>query len=154
MADNIDMTPGIGKTVATDEIGGIHYQRVKVGSGVDGVWNDASASTPIPMSLYDGAGNLIASLPVLGNSVQINASFARPADTTTYTIGDAVSNSTSAPTVLTFTGIARTSGGTGYITKALLATDKKDATFRARLHLFSTAPTAINDNAVQTFLWA
>ena len=43
MADNIDITPGAGKTVATDEAGpGRHYQRVKLTDGAEGSANHAS----------------------------------------------------------------------------------------------------------------
>ena len=36
MADNLLVTPGSGATVATDEVGGAHYQRVKIQIGADG----------------------------------------------------------------------------------------------------------------------
>lgn len=36
MADNIDVTPGTGKTVATDDVGGAQYQQVKINIGADG----------------------------------------------------------------------------------------------------------------------
>jgi hypothetical protein len=47
MADNIGVTPGAGATVATDDIGGVHYQFNKL---VDGTLN---STTPIP---GDGSG--------------------------------------------------------------------------------------------------
>jgi len=37
MSDNIDVTPGTGKTVATDDVGGAQYQQVKINIGADGV---------------------------------------------------------------------------------------------------------------------
>lgn len=37
MADNLDVTPGSGKSVATDDVGGIHYQKIKLDGGGDGV---------------------------------------------------------------------------------------------------------------------
>lgn len=43
MADNIAISAGTGTTVATDDIGGTHYQRVKLSLGADGTANDASA---------------------------------------------------------------------------------------------------------------
>lgn len=43
MADNVDITPGTGATVAADLIGGALYQRVKLSLGADGTGNDASA---------------------------------------------------------------------------------------------------------------
>lgn len=36
MADNIDVTPGTGKTVAADDVGGALYQRIKKAIGPDG----------------------------------------------------------------------------------------------------------------------
>lgn len=43
MADNVDFTPGSGATGATDDIGGVHYPRVKIALGPDGTANDAEA---------------------------------------------------------------------------------------------------------------
>lgn len=40
MADNIDVTPGTGKTIAADEIASILYQRVKLSIGADGSATD------------------------------------------------------------------------------------------------------------------
>ena len=42
MADNVDITPGAGATVATDQIGGRHYQRMKLTGGAEGSENHAS----------------------------------------------------------------------------------------------------------------
>jgi hypothetical protein len=36
MADNIDITEGSGKIVATDDVGGVQYQRIKLDLGTDG----------------------------------------------------------------------------------------------------------------------
>lgn len=52
MADHMTLNPGAdGAVVATDEIGGVHYQRVKVGHGADGAFNDVSAGSPLPVSI-------------------------------------------------------------------------------------------------------
>ena len=48
MADNVDITPGSGATVATDDAGGVQYQRVKVAHGADGSATDTSATNPLP----------------------------------------------------------------------------------------------------------
>jgi hypothetical protein len=43
MADNIDISPGSGATVATDEVAsGRHYQRMKLTDGAEGSENHAS----------------------------------------------------------------------------------------------------------------
>lgn len=83
----------------------------------------------------------------------ITAEFTRPADTTAYAANDAVSNSTSAPTILTFSDVARVAGGTLYIVKAELCTDQAACVASFRLHLFTTSVTPINDNAALTSLW-
>lgn len=59
MADNVAITAGAGTTIASDDIGGVQHQRVKVGSGADGVYNDASATNPLPALLYDAAGSVL-----------------------------------------------------------------------------------------------
>lgn len=53
MADNIDVTPGSGRTVAADEVGGALYQRVKISVGADGSAGDMTA----------GAGSVGATTP-------------------------------------------------------------------------------------------
>lgn len=51
MADNVVLNPGTGgSTVAADDIGaGVLAQRVKPVWGADGVGNDASTATPLPV---------------------------------------------------------------------------------------------------------
>lgn len=57
MADNIDVTPGTGKTVAADEIAGALHQRVKITVGADGT-NDGDVSDANPMPIDDAGGSL------------------------------------------------------------------------------------------------
>ena len=68
MADNLGYTPGTGATVASDDIGGIQYQRVKVTTGVDGVANDVSATNPMPVTgtLDDGVDASTAKMLLVG----------------------------------------------------------------------------------------
>lgn len=50
MADNVQLNSGSGgESLATDDVGGVQYQRVKLTWGVDGVATDASASNPLPV---------------------------------------------------------------------------------------------------------
>lgn len=51
MADDLELNPGSGgATAATDDIGGIHYQRVKIVHGADGVADgDVARSSPLPV---------------------------------------------------------------------------------------------------------
>lgn len=50
MPDGVPITAGAGTTVATDLIGGVHFQRVKATFGVDGAAVDVSASDPFPVT--------------------------------------------------------------------------------------------------------
>jgi hypothetical protein len=50
MTDNVPITPGVGSNIATDDIGGVHYQRVKATFGVDGVAVDVSDTNPFPVT--------------------------------------------------------------------------------------------------------
>ena len=50
MADNVVITPGVGKTIATDDVGSVHYQRCKISIGADGSASDV-ASDPSTSAL-------------------------------------------------------------------------------------------------------
>lgn len=53
MADNLGYTPGSGATVASDDIGGVQHQRVKISVGEDGSATDLSATNPMPVLVSD-----------------------------------------------------------------------------------------------------
>lgn len=91
MADDVPITAGTGTNVATDDIGGRHFQRVKVTQGVDGTATDVSSTNPLPTMAPDftagptnitvtdtagggapgGAGALISTAPTAGSFVAI-----------------------------------------------------------------------------------
>jgi hypothetical protein len=50
IADNVSITAGAGTSVASDDIGGVQYQRVKITHGPDGTADDASAAAPLPVT--------------------------------------------------------------------------------------------------------
>lgn len=137
MADNVAITAGSGTTIAADDVGsGVLQQRVKITWGADGTGNDVNTTTP---------------LPVQGSAATISTSKTRPNDTTAYAANDAWSDSTSAPTALTFTSVFRASGGTALITGLdVISSANKATALQGELWLFDTAPTAINDNAAFT----
>lgn len=49
MADNVAITEGTGTSIATDDIGGVQFQRVKVTYGDDGSATDVSSSNRLPV---------------------------------------------------------------------------------------------------------
>lgn len=87
----------------------------------------------------------------LGRLVTLSTDVTRQAaDTTTYAINDALSNSTSAPTSggFTFTGAGRASGGSGIISDIIITSMANPALLLAgELWIFNQAVTNINDNA-------
>jgi hypothetical protein len=164
VADNVQITQGSGTTIGTDEVtnlngstvSAVQIQRVKLCHGTDGSAKDTSTQDPVPTAPQSGGSAVSPTnpLPVAGQAVPIQATMARPADTSAYTAFDTISTSTSTPAVITFSNVARINGGTGYITKARGVTNQVTCTARTRLHLYNVAPTAINDNAPQTLLYA
>lgn len=181
MADNVTIpTTGTGSTtpsIATDDVSGQHYQRVKISDGVADSSTHLSVVTedvasagaetgilamvkrsdaPANTSGTDGdfeylqvSGGRLWTAP-LGFPVTVQTDVTRPADTTAYAVGDAISDSTSAPTSggFTFTNAARKSGGSGIILDATFATSNDPATrLSGELFLFDTSVTNINDNA-------
>ena len=49
MADNVAITAGAGTTIASDDVGGVQYQRMKVAFGVDGAASDVHNDNPFPV---------------------------------------------------------------------------------------------------------
>jgi hypothetical protein len=133
VADNIDITPGSGKTIGTDEvtIGAVlqHVQRMKL---VDGT---------------DGGTELVPGTAARGLSVDPRAKVIRTAITPTisttpaYTAGDVLG------TLQTISNAARTSGGTGQVL-SICVLDKTQAQ-RASMDLlfFDRTVTVAADNA-------
>lgn len=95
MADNLDVTPGTGATMAADEVTinaiAVKVPRAKISIGAESAYEgDVSSALPMPvrsMSRFISMG-----------------SFTRPGDTTAYTVGDLVANSTTAGSVVALSG--------------------------------------------------
>ena len=87
-------------------------------------------------------------MPYTSVPTPITATFTRPNDTTAYASGDQVSNSTSAPVAMTFTGCSRTELSSGLITSVMLMDETNQGTLGSfEVWLFDTIPTINNDNA-------
>jgi hypothetical protein len=68
MADNVDITPGTGATVAADLIGGALYQRIKIALGADGSATDLGLgqqlkTASLPVVLASDTDPLVVSGP-------------------------------------------------------------------------------------------
>jgi len=60
MADNTTLNTGAGgDVIATDDIGGVKYQRVKVTFGVDGAAADVTAAVPLPTQVINTSRTFI-----------------------------------------------------------------------------------------------
>jgi len=133
MADNSIRTPGSGESIATDEA----------------TYSGDTAKVQI-VRLVDVTGSEGSKTIQTPRFVMCSADVTRPADTTAYTVNDALSNSTSAPTSggFTFANAAAVSGGAGIITDAIVATSVDTGIgIQGELWIFDRAVTNINDNA-------
>lgn len=177
MADGVAITAGSGTTIFTDDLGASgHAQYMKLLDGTNNsalvlnvVEDQASApgdpgivamarrtDTPATTTGTDGdyealqvSGGLLWVRP-LGLLVQCQTDITRPADTAVYTAGDALSDSTSAPTSggFTLTGAARVSGGAGVIMAMNVSSSNDPATrLSGEIFIFNTSVTNVNDNA-------
>ena len=166
MADNYNIRDASNTpiSIAADEVSaGVYSPRVTpyVGGA------DVAVANPLPVNITTSANISVTPLvggsavsttnpvPVMGNLTITSGSFARPADTTAYAVGDMVANSTSAAGLVTLANVTRTAGGTGYITRATIVTDHKANPSSYRVHLFNNATVTIsNDNAPFRELYA
>lgn len=141
MADNTTLPlTGSGDATAVyadDDISSVKYPRVKLIHGINGT-NDGDTARTNPY-------------PVAVPLKSVTANFTRPSDTTAYAVGDVVCNSTSAPTVLTFSGMANSNGLGGVLQTAFLYLGSNPSTKPVYdLFLFDTSPTIDNDNSTFT----
>ena len=88
----------------------------------------------------------------VGRCRSVYGTFTRPNDTTTYAIGDVISDSTSASTVLTFSNAVPQSGGSSILQQVTMVVGEYQTTkLSADLFLFDTAPASYGvDNAAFT----
>lgn len=144
--------------------GGIVYTEDTASGGAESLTLMGAVRQDTPSATTSASGDYanlktdsVGRLWVHGTVFDVNRiaySFTRPADTTAYTAGDAISNSTSAPTIISFAN-ASTATGTGGIITGITISKSTAATggARFRLYLYSTSVTAVNDNTAfaQTF---
>jgi len=103
--------------------------------------------------MSDFSSNPSNPLPLLrSDNFTVTVTKTRPADTTTYAVDDAVSESTSAGTVWTFANMARNPGEGGMLQGLdLIISTAQSLKFDGELWLFDTAPASgLNDNAAWT----
>jgi hypothetical protein len=75
MADNIDVTPGTGATIAGDLIAGAIHQRIKITVGDDGTNDgDVSKTNPLPVVNPTGATIVLGTVIVSNSTVTITGS--------------------------------------------------------------------------------
>lgn len=111
----------------------------------------AASTSPASSDVVLGVQQVRVDGSVDPTMTRVSVTLTRPNDTTAYAAGDAVTDSTSAPTVLTFSSAARAAGKTGDIVRALMVDSANVATKGSfELWLFNASVTPDNDNAVFT----
>lgn len=117
MADGFIATQGTGTTIATDDVGGVHYQRVKVTHGADGSATDVSTASPMPVTLANTGTNATPVVVDLGvnNDVTVTGTVTVASHAVTNAGTFAVQNTAATPAgtnnigdvdVLTINGVA------------------------------------------------
>lgn len=167
MADNVAITAGSGTNIATDDVAGVHFQKMKLYASTDGtesplsraedaahtdgdhgllmfgVRNYAGAGTDGDYSALsvasDGNLRVDSHKDALRISQQTTTGEITTA-TTAYVAGDAVGP------VFTFANAARASGGTGIITGVTL-TDASSIIGAYDVVIFRASFTATSDNS-------
>lgn len=132
MADNVPITAGSGTDIATDDVSGSHYQKMKLytseADSAEGIGDDDKGSQ---RSLW------VSNRP--RSATQEQASAGLTTSTTGYSIGDTLG------TGWTFTNMASVSGGLGRIT-GIRIYDKADIMSSITLFLAAASVTFGTDN--------
>lgn len=69
MADNVAITAGVGTTIATDEVSGAHFQRVKLDLGVEGSSDPCETFVPVQ---FHAPTQVTGTITANGQSVEIS----------------------------------------------------------------------------------
>ena len=118
MADNTTLNAGTGgDVIASDDIGGVKHQRVKVEFGADGSATDVSAANPLPSAVYSRTSKVAVTPTVT---------------TAAYTAGNVVGG------ILTFSGVFD-SANAGML-QAIRVRAKSVQTAGLKLYLFPSSP--------------
>lgn len=129
MADNLTVTPGSGASVATDDIGGQHFQRMKVALGLDGTHaSDLNGSAA--RGAFVDPRLLVATVAVTPTIT-----------TAAYTSGDCLGG------LMEFANTARSAGGSGLIQKVLVLDRSQAQRAPIDLVFFDRTVTMAGDNA-------
>lgn len=129
---------------------GIRDDQVAAVTPVEGDWIPLRLNSKgqLWVAMADVNGDPISSF---GGLTRVTANFTRPSDTTAYAIGDVVCNSTSSPSVMTFSGMATANGRGGILRTVVLYLGTNPTTRPVYdLFLYRVAPTIDNDNATFT----
>ena len=76
MADNVPISAGTGTSIATDDVGGVHYQIVKPAFGALDTATLVSAANPLPITGTVNAGTGVADVTASGSLAALNATVA------------------------------------------------------------------------------
>jgi hypothetical protein len=88
MPDNVAITPGAGAAVATDDVGGVQYQRMKISHGGDGVVDgDASKTSPLPSRMGASLTRDFLVAPIVATPIGFNQIIAASAGKTIKILG-------------------------------------------------------------------
>lgn len=112
MADNVDITPGAGATVATDEVDGRHYQRMKLTDGGEGSANHASvrADGTLEVSVSDLAAAIYTILEAITRPISQEPGTGR----LRVSLESAAVTMTGVTTVSTVTSMTQLQGGNAW----------------------------------------
>lgn len=139
MADNktVDLGGGLGSaTFATDDIGGVNYERVKLALGPDGT-NTGDLAGRLVNSTNGAAYVDARPLPFAFPSTVGTFSAITGQTAVAYAAGNGIGTTT------TVTSVARFTGGSGIITRVLLV-DRNDVIGSVDVHFWSSAPSWTN----------
>lgn len=158
MANNLTIKDGAGasQVLATTEAAGVHTPKHEVTASALPTGAATSAKQDTQTTAINAVTTALASQATAANQDIQNAgiktattSITRPADTTAYAAGDAIANSTSAPTSggFVFSGIARASGKSGIMSDLIVTSSNPAGGLSGEVYIFDTSVTAVNDNA-------
>lgn len=147
MTDNVTLNSGSGgATLATDEIGGIQHQRVKLQYGADGSATDVSEAAPLPIVQVAHSGNWSVSADYATAQTNTTVKAAPGAGQKLYITDVIISNGATAGNITLLNG----SGGSVLVECYPAINGGLTASFNTPLELSTNTLLAITSTTVTT----
>ena len=144
MGDNVLVTPGVGASIAADDVSSVYYQKIKLDAGGDGVSSPVASGNGLPIAYAAAADFLSGTTAAITDTTRTPIIAAQAAGVKIYVTTVVVTNSGSVGTFV------KIEDGTTTLFQAYADAYGGGFVVHFPVPLVTTAATALNASCVTT----